>query len=391
MRMPFRNVGSPQGSDDPRLGSAKRDVVALAIAATAIIMFVGTGGTVLSGIVRGLAGHGGGPDRVLTNALLLNIALIIFGWRRYRELAAEVSERRRAQSEAMELAERDPLTGCLNRRSIAPQTDALIASATPAGKAVAFIMLDLDSFKQVNDVHGHHAGDALLRETALRIRSILPPAALLGRIGGDEFACVIPFDANKPETIDQFARHLIEDVARPLRHGSGELETSISVGLVRNDGHDEPQDAQSLLHMADIAMYYAKAHGRNCYYWFEPAMETELRFRSELESGIRRGIPLGEFVPYYEKQVDLATGEVVGFEMLARWNSPKLGVVSPEIFIPVAEEMGLIAELSESVISQALADARAWDPKLTLSVNISPIQMRDPWFAQKILKLLVEA
>ena len=120
-------------------------------------------------------------------------------------------------------------------------------------------------------------------------------------------------------------------------------------------------------------------------------MEDELRFRAELEAGIRCGIPLGEFVPYYEQQIDITSGELLGFEMLARWNSPAMGLISPEVFIPIAEEIGVIAELSESVIGQALADARKWNPKLTLSVNISPLQLRDPWFAQKLLKMLVEA
>jgi EAL domain-containing protein (putative c-di-GMP-specific phosphodiesterase class I) len=138
-------------------------------------------------------------------------------------------------------------------------------------------------------------------------------------------------------------------------------------------------------------MYHAKKRGRNRYYWFEPQMESELRFRAELESGIRRGIPAGEFVPYYEQQVDLESGDLVGFEMLARWNSPQFGLVSPEVFIPIAEEIDVIGELSESLIRQALVDAREWDPKLTLSVNISPVQLRDPWFAQKLLKLLTDS
>jgi predicted signal transduction protein with EAL and GGDEF domain len=143
--------------------------------------------------------------------------------------------------------------------------------------------------------------------------------------------------------------------------------------------------------MADIAMYHAKRQGRNRYFWFDEPMQNELRFRREIEAGIRRGIRRGEFVPFYEQQIDLATGELTGFEMLARWNSPELGVVSPEIFIPIAEEIGAIADLSESVIRQALVDASRWDPKLTLSVNISPLQLRDPWFAQKMLRMLVEA
>jgi EAL domain-containing protein (putative c-di-GMP-specific phosphodiesterase class I) len=119
-------------------------------------------------------------------------------------------------------------------------------------------------------------------------------------------------------------------------------------------------------------------------------MESELRFRAELETGIRRGITAGEFVPYYEQQIDLETGELVGFEMLARWNSPQFGLVSPDVFIPIAEELDVIGELSETLIRQALQDAKEWNDKLTLSVNISPVQLRDPWFAQKLLRMLVD-
>ena len=373
-----------------RMGRTNRDVLTLGIAIAAIVMFVGTGGSVLPQIVRAMAGQGDGPDRLLTNALLLNIALIIFGWRRYRDLAAEVTERRKAEDQARDLAEHDALTGCLNRRSIGAAAAALVSAAQAQGHAAAFIMLDLDRFKQVNDVNGHAAGDALLREAANRIREALPPQALLARLGGDEFAVVIPFVPSRCNEIEQLAEALIATVAQPVHHGEIQIETTISVGISRAEP-DQLIDTPALLHMADIAMYHAKRNGRNCLAWFEANMESEQRFRSELATGIRRGIPLGEFVPYYEKQIDLESGTITGFEMLARWNSPKLGLVNPEIFIPVAEEIGLIGPLSENLIRQALRDARDWDPRLTLSVNISPVQLRDPWFAQKLLKILVEA
>ena len=390
MAEPIPNTGPTEPARDAPLGKAERDVIALGIVIAATIMFVGTGGTVLPKIARMLAGHGGGPDVMLSNALLLNIALLIFGWRRYAELTNEVRERRRAEEQARSLAETDPLTGCLNRRSIATQTDQLIAAAQAEGKSVAMIMLDLDNFKSVNDLHGHAAGDALLCVAARRIAEQLPQGALLARIGGDEFACVVPLDGDQSEVIDRLAAGLIEAVAKPHNQSGLELEATISVGLARGSMAGAI-DAQALIHMADIAMYQSKKHGKNRYFWFDPAIESELRFRSELESGIRRGVSLGEFVPYYEKQIDLSSGELAGFEMLARWNSPTLGMVSPEIFIPVAEEIGAIAELSEALIRQAVKDARHWNPRLTLSVNISPVQLRDPWFAQKLLKLLVEA
>ena len=379
---------------DPRMGKAERDVIALGIAIAAIVMFVGIAGPVMSQVVEAMFGGGRGPDNLLTSALLLNIALIIFGWRRYRELTEEVTERRKAEAQARLLAETDPLTGCLNRRSIGPATDSLIAVAGQRGEVVSFVMVDLDNFKQINDLKGHATGDAVLRECAERIRNLLPERALLARLGGDEFACVIPFEVRHPEHIDRLATAIIEEIARPIKTPTVHVETSVSLGITRSDlrhSDETLSDAHTLLHRADIAMYHAKKLGRNRYFWFETAMENDLRLRGELETGIRQGIPRGEFVPYYERQIDLASGEIVGFEMLARWNCPKRGVVGPDIFIPIAEEIGMISALSESVISQALRDAKAWDPKLTLSVNISPVQLRDPWFAHKLLKLLVEA
>lgn len=376
--------------EQPHLNSTSKDLIALGIAFAAIIMFVGTGSSVMVSIAKSFSGNSVGPDRLLTNALLLNIALIIFGWRRYRELTGEVAERRKAEKQARVLAEVDPLTGCLNRRAITDFADRLIADSTQRGEAVAFIMLDLDKFKQINDTHGHNAGDRMLCETAIRLSANLPANALIARIGGDEFACVVPFDPSRSGQIDRLTDTLIKAICQPVSHDGGELETTISAGIFQRDSANQV-DTQTSLHHADIAMYQAKKRGRNRYCWFDPAMESELKFRSELENGIRRGLATGEFVPFYQKQIDLKTGELVGFEMLARWRSEKLGMISPEIFIPVAEEMGLIAPISETLIRQALKDARDWNPKLTLSVNISPLQLRDPWFAQKLLKLLVEA
>ncbi|MFA7604708.1 MAG: EAL domain-containing protein [Novosphingobium sp.] len=387
--------GNPE-RDTHHLGVAERDIVALGIATAAIIMFVGTGGAVFPHVVRSLAGIGLGPEQALTNALLLNVALIIFGWRRYRQLSREVQERRRAEEQARLLAETDPLTGCLNRRSIGEATAGLIAAGAEHGDVVALIMIDLDNFKQVNDFNGHETGDRVLRECARRISALMPPRAMLARLGGDEFAGIVPFDPRRPETIDDLANALIGAIAQRTEIAGAGIEITASLGLTRSDfprtdDGNGPTDAQTLLHMADIAMYHAKRAGRNRYFWFDAPMQNELRFRREIEQGIRRGIRLGEFVPFYEQQIDLATGELTGFEMLARWNSPTLGIVSPEIFIPIAEEIGAIADLSESVIAQALEDAKGWDPRLTLAVNISPLQMRDPWFAQKLLKMLVEA
>ncbi|WP_325065396.1 putative bifunctional diguanylate cyclase/phosphodiesterase [Parerythrobacter jejuensis] len=377
------------------LEKARRDVVALGIAAAAIIMFVGTGSAVLPGIVQQwTSGVSGGTDYVLVNALLLNIALIIFGWRRYRELTVEITDRRVAEEKARELAEIDPLTGCLNRRAATIETDRAIALAAKGGKALAFIMVDLDNFKQVNDLSGHQTGDEVLVRAAERMSSLLPRDAILARLGGDEFAFVYPYEAHAPDRVEQFVSRLIDAVAKPMDVVGQKVEITMSVGIASGlsgrFGEKLDCDAQVLMHQADIAMYHAKKQGKNRFYWFEDTMENELRFRNQLETGIRVGVERGEFVPHYEQQVDIATGKLMGFEMLARWQSPKLGLVSPDIFIPIAEEIGVIGDMSESLMRQAFTDARDWDPSLTVSVNISPVQLRDPWFSQKILKLLVE-
>jgi len=378
-----------------RLGTAERDFVALGIVAASIILFVGISDAAMPALVRAFSGLGVGTDRVMINALLLNIALIIFSWRRYRELVREIRERQRTEAQARRLAETDPLTGCLNRRAMGPAVEQLLSKAAGRGDVVGMVMIDVDKFKQVNDLNGHGTGDFVLQECARRISALLPADALIARLGGDEFACAIGFHPNREDRLDRLAASMIAAVAQPVAVNGLSIEITVSIGLARSDmcagGTAKTVDGHALQHMADIAMYHAKKQGRNCRFWFEAPMEAELRFRSELETGIRRGIPAGEFVPYYEQQIDLKTGRLIGFEMLARWNSPSHGMVGPDIFIPIAEEIGVISELSERLIEQALSDAKSWDPKLTLSVNISPLQLRDPWFAQRLLKMLVES
>ena len=373
---------------------ARQEIVTLAIALAAIILFVGTAGSVVPMLLRAWQGMAVGPEAVLSNALLLNIALILLGWRHYKALNSELEERRRSEEEARRLADIDHLTGCLNRRSFSEMLDRMLQNDCTDGRALAAIVVDLDNFKLVNDLNGHAAGDLVLTSTAQRIQRLLPAGGKLARLGGDEFVCVVPYHPNAPDRIEFLAVRMIEQVAVPVAQDGVSIDVTISIGIASsvhlNDGSEAPASAQRLMHKADIAMYHAKKQGKNRFYWFETPMENELRFRNELEAGIRRGIQNGEFVPYYEQQIDLETNQIVGFEMLARWESPEMGLLGPDIFIPIAEEIGVISELSEGLIEQAFEDAKGWDPELTLSVNISPVQMRDPWFAQKILKLLVK-
>ena len=380
--------------DNP-LQTAERDVFALGIAVAAMLLLVATGRAVLPSAVRSLLGDSTAPDRVLVSALLLNIALIIFGWRRYRELTREIAERRRAEDQARLLAATDPLTQCLNRRSMIEATEALRTAAAERGEAIAYCMIDLDNFKQINDMYGHTYGDAVLVKLCERLRALLPREARLARLGGDEFAFVMAYPVGHTDRIDDLVIRLFANLAEPLEVLDITLELTISIGLATD--HDDEGlpgpviEAGTLMHHADMALYHAKKQGRNRHFWFEPSMANVLRFRNQLETGIRRAINQSEFVPYYEQQIDIDSGELVGFEMLARWKSEQLGLVSPEIFIPIAEEMGLITQLSEDLMDRAFADAREWDDSLNLSINISPVQLRDPWFAQRLLKRLVAA
>ncbi|HEY9579117.1 MAG TPA: EAL domain-containing protein [Rhizorhapis sp.] len=372
----------------PDMQSARRDMVTGSVVVAAIVMFIWTGGSAMSAVVRRLTGLGAGVEQIMMTALLLNIALILFGWRRYRDLQIEVQQRKEAEERASLLAATDPLTGFLNRRSIAEAGIALLERAASKHKSVALLMLDLDNFKNVNDVHGHAAGDLVLQTAAKRIESLMPPSALTARLGGDEFACAFIFDPNSPEIVDRIAEELVSAMTSPIVENSLHLTISTSVGIARSDY--DCDSVESLMRRADIAMYCAKNQGRNRHSWFDASMERELNVRNSLEAGMREGIPLGQFVPYYEQQVDLGTGRLNGFEMLARWEHPTEGLISPEIFIPIAEDTGLIADLSLSIMRQAFEEVKNWDPSLTLSVNISPGQLKDPWLSQKILKLLVE-
>lgn len=369
--------------------SAGKDIFTAGIIVAAIIMFVGTGSTVLSGVVQSISGAGGGADKTLSIALLLNIALILSGYRRYRELHREVGERTVAEERAQSLALRDPLTGFHNRRAVSETGGEMLAKARKRGKEVAMVMFDLDHFKNVNDVHGHSIGDSLLKGVATEIEALMPPSALCARLGGDEFACALPYDVENPEVVDRIVEATVARLAQPFDANGVFAHVSASAGIA----HSAPdcQTIDALMRRADIAMYASKRAGRNRYVWFDHSMEVELRTRSELESSMRQGIVAGEFVPYFEQQIDLTTERLQGFEVLARWNHPTKGMVMPDDFIPIAEETGMIGDLSLSIMSQALAEAKNWDPSLSISVNVSPTQLKDQWLPQKIVKILVES
>jgi len=379
--------GATKQENQGALGAARRDLLAGGVTVAAAILFVGTGGRLIPDAIAALGGSGG-TDRMLAIALILNVALLLFAWRRYADLRHEVSERRAAEARAATLARQDPLTGLRNRRAFTEDAAQQLDRAHRRGKPVALLMLDLDHFKTINDVNGHAIGDAALKLAAEIVDANLPAEALVARLGGDEFAALFSFEPDRPDMVEAAAERLVSALGRRVETGGVSVHVSASIGIARSDGEATGIDA--LMRRADIAMYASKHGGRNRYSWFDTSMERELHMRNAIENGMREGIPLGQFVPFYEQQVDLATGRLHGFEMLARWQHPTRGIIPPDIFIPIAEESGLIADLSMSVMRQAFEEAKNWDASLTLSVNIAPSQLKDPWLAQKIVKLLVE-
>lgn len=368
--------------------AALRDLVVIGTALTLLLLFLSVAGDRVETVAEALVRIGADNTRLIVGLLLLNLALTLYGWRRYRDASRELVERAAAEKRAHSLASTDPLTGFLNRRSFAQETAELIEQAGKSGEAVAMLVVDIDGFKHVNEVHGHLTGDNLLRMSAEVIRQALPARALTARLGGDEFAAALPFDAAGPAEVDRVADHIVDRLAQPFDLAGVHTHVSASMGIARSG--PDCSGVEALARRADIAMRAAKKLGRAHCVWFDASMEHELRRRNETEAGLRSGIPAGEIVPFFEPQIDLVTQSLHGFEMLARWNRPERGIVPPDEFIGVAEESGLIGDLSLSVMRQAFAEAREWDPALVLSVNISPVQLKDPWLAQKITKLLIE-
>ena len=368
------------------------DVLALGFTIAVGVLVIGVGGSLLA---RRFVPNA--PGWLGSTVIVLVLGLAVVGARLFGQLHSELRTRsaRAAQDHLHALT--DPLTGCYNRRSIGPASETLMAAAAEHDEAIAVIMIDVDNFKQINDSYGHRMGDAVLATCAARIAAQLPTGSVMARLGGDEFACVLSYPAAHPHLIDKLANAIILETSALLEISNGESgsysgSVTVSLGLAHSEAPRAPGDARSLidalLHHADLALYQAKKAGRNRYLWFAENMEDALRHRCQIEAGIREGLTRGEFMPYFQPIVELSSGALVGFEMLARWQSPRFGLIEPDNFIAIAEEIGLIAELSEALMSVGMREARSWDGDLTLSVNISAEQLRDPWFAQKMLKLL---
>ncbi|HMJ92484.1 MAG TPA: EAL domain-containing protein [Allosphingosinicella sp.] len=365
------------------------DIVAATVTAGAMILFVATASATVGPALRGLLEDGGRSDPFAVTSLLLNIALILFAWKRHKEIRTTMRQRAASERRAYLLRTRDLHTELLNRRSLRERGNDLIEKADETHSNVALMVINLMRFKKVNELYGEAVGDGLLRIIAGIILRSAPAEALCARLGSDEFAVAIPFGADDESELDDFANELHSTLTSPVEIMGASLHMRTAIGVARLDSHCI--DFSGLMRRADIAMRAARDDDGKRPIWFEGRMERVVRARNDIELGLKRGMSAGEFVPYYQPQVEVASGKISGFEMLARWNHPTDGLIGADTFISVAEETGLIAELSETLMRQAFEDAQAWDPELTLSVNISPRQLSDPWLASKILKLLEES
>ena len=378
---------TPNGQSGRRT-SALRDLVVLLLALALLALFLSFNASQFEGFGAWLAQMGADNSKIIVGLLLLNLAITLYGWRRYRDTARELVERAAAEHRAYEAASTDPLTGLYNRRAFVQATGELLSIAQRRRRPVAMLIVDVDGFKHVNEVHGHSTGDNLLRCAAEAVARLAPHGSVVARLGGDEFAIAFACEPDEVADAGRIADALVDRLGSPFNLGGVHTHVSASVGVARSSA--DCHTVSALMRRADIAMSAAKKAGRGRFVWFDASMERELESRNAIEEGLREGIPKGEIVPYFEPQVDLVTQSLHGFEMLARWDHPERGLVSPEEFIPIAEESGLIGDLSLAVMRRAFEEARGWDAGLSLSVNISPVQLKDPWLAQKLTKLLVE-
>ncbi len=325
-------------------------------------------------------------DNLIFVVFVMSIGFAIFSYRRMNELTLEMKARRNAEMEARTLSRHDPLTGLPNRRYFVEMLGDVLLTTTPDSRS-ALLMLDLDGFKSVNDAYGHAVGDLVLIQFAQRVSAVMRSGAVFIRVGGDEFAVIVP-NIRSLDNPTALARRIVTTVAEPFLIGP--ITTTVGVGIGIAIAPSDGMDPETLVQRADRALYRAKAEGRSRIHFFEPEMDAHVERRVAIEKELRAAVAANSIVPYYQPVVALEGRRVVGFEALARWKSDKFGWIAPDVFITVAEEIGLISELGDQLLRQACLDARAWPPELTLAFNISAIQLHDPGIGLRILTILAE-
>ena len=286
----------------------------------------------------------------------------------------DISERVRAEEKIAYMAHHDALTDLANRTQLVARIDYELARTRQSVESFAVFMLDLDRFKEVNDSLGHPIGDLLLRQVAGRLRETTRDSDTVARIGGDEFAILQTLAGQTTEEITTLAERLLSNLAEPFEVNGHHISVGASIGvaIAPHDGNE----AGELLRNADLALYRAKASGRNAYSFFELAMDTEARSRHALEGDLRKALAQGEFDVYYQTVINVETGANCGAEALIRWIHPDRGMIPPDRFVPLAEEIGLIVPIGEWVLRTACKEAATWPAHLKLAVNLSPAQFK---------------
>ena len=297
----------------------------------------------------------------------------------------DVTEQRQAEARVIFMAHHDHLTSLPNRVLFKLRLDDALSESARRGTRIAVHCIDLDFFKTVNDTLGHSIGDAVLQTAAERIRAAVREDDVVARLGGDEFA-VIQFGAQQTDDVSRLAARVIETVSAPYPIAGQQVTLGASIGIAL-----APEDAverEAILKNADVALYRAKADGKGVYRFFESGMDAQLRARRQLEIDLRGALEAGEFTLHYQPLISAATETVIGCEALLRWRHPERGFVPPAEFIPIAEEIGLIATLGDWVLKQACEEAATWPDHLSIAVNLSPVQVRGSGLAASVAMAL---
>jgi diguanylate cyclase (GGDEF)-like protein/PAS domain S-box-containing protein len=300
-------------------------------------------------------------------------------------LSEDVTDRTRAERQVAHMARHDTLTDLPNRAAFNEHLAAAVERGTASGDPFALVCIDLDRFKEVNDVFGHSVGDALLCDVGRRMQKAVD-GAFLARLGGDEFTLIVT-EGKQPASAESMAERLLATVASEIDIGAQHLRIGMSIGVAvfPTDG----KEASTLLANADAALYRAKAEGRGSIRFFAAEMDKRLRERRALQHELRSAMDRRELVLHYQPQAAIG-GEILGFEALVRWHHPTRGPIPPNVFVPLAEESGLIVELGEWILREACREAAAWPRPLQIAVNLSPIQFRHGDLPSLVHSLLLE-